>query len=38
MKLQIQAKQKNIRTYNIPESVKEFKPEDNQDLKKLIVD
>ena len=38
MKLQIQAKQKNIGTYNIPESVKRFEPEDDQDLEKLIVD
>ena len=38
MKLRIQAKQKNIGTYNMPESVKEFEPEDDQDLEKLIVD
>ena len=38
MKLQIQAKQKNIRIYNMFESVKEFELEDNQDLEKLIVD
>ena len=38
MKLQIQTKQKNIRTYNIPELVKGFEPEDDQDLEKLIAD
>ena len=38
MKLRIQAKQKNIGMYNIPESMKGFEPEDDQDLKKLIAD
>ena len=38
MKLRIQAKQKNIRMHNMPESAKGFEPEDNQDLEKLIAD
>ena len=38
MKLRIQAKQKNIGTHNMPESAKGFKPEDDQDLEKLIAD
>ena len=38
MKLQIQAKQKNIGIHNILESVKGFEPEDDQDLEKLIAD
>ena len=38
MKLQIQAKQKNIRMHNMSKSVKGFELEDDQDLEKLIVD
>ena len=38
MKLRIQAKQKNIGTHNVSESVKGFDPEDDQDLEKLIAD